>query len=199
LAGTSVSVSRKELLVWAENSLAFYGLDLLRISTVFLAQAYSSEINGIFDTFDLTTPIKYLEGAELKVNTTKADQFKHQPLTGLYKIHFNSARFLPKNLSNFIRSKAGDEHFNKIWLQAVANSNSEYLDESFIKYLTHHITVDPIEIKSQNKTMTGEWVVFHKHNNQNYYLTIASHKESNEEIHKKVSLACEMDGFPFIV
>lgn len=194
-----ISVSRNELLPWAQQSLAFFSLDLTRISTVFLAQAYSSEVNRVFDTFDLTHPIKALEGVEHQDSTGNADQFKYPPLTGLYKKHFSSARFLPTNLLNFIRSKDGIAHFNKVYDEAGAISGSEYIDETFTKYLAHHMTIDPIEIKNQSKTMSGEWVVFHKHNDQNYYLTIASHKESNDEIYKRVSLACEIDKLPFSI
>lgn len=192
-----VSLSREDLLPWAQQSLAFYGLDLSRISTVFLAQAYSSEANGVFDTFDLTQPIKSLEGLSPQDSVGAADQFKHQPLTGLYKKHFMSARFLPKNLINFIRSKDGKTQFNKAWDEAKALSRSEYIDEKFIGYLTHRITVDPIQIKSSSKTMTGEWVIFHKHEDKNYYLTIASHNESNDQIYARVSLACQIDKLPF--
>lgn len=194
-----VSLSREDLLPWAQNSLAFYGLDLSRISTVFLAQAYSFEANGVFDTFDLTQPIKSLEGASPHDSVGAADQFKHQPLAGLYKKHFMSARFLPKNLINFIRSKDGKAHFHKAWDEAKVFSESEYIDEKFAGHLAHRMTVDPIQIKSSSKAMTGEWVVFHKHEDKNYYLTIASHNESNDQIYARVSLACEIDQLPFLL
>lgn len=190
-------MSREELVAWAERSVAFLALDLTRISTVLLAQAYAFEINRIFDTFDLTQPIRVLEGVSASSGTPMEDQFRHAPLVGLYKKHFTSARFLHRNLLNFLRSKEGGRHFNNAWDEAAKVSSSEYIDEIFIKYLTHHIVFDPIQIKSASNEMTGEWVVFHKHEGANYYLTFASHVETNDEIYKRVVTACEFDNLPF--
>jgi hypothetical protein len=195
----AVSLTREELLAWAGESVAFYRLDLKRMSTVLLAQAYSFEINRVFDTFDLAQPIKVLEGLSSSDATPPADQFRHAPLTGLYKKHFTSARFLPTNLLNFLRSKEGSRHFNNACDEAARVSGSQYIDETFTKHLSHHMVVDPIEIKSASSEMTGEWVVFHKHEGENYYLTFAFHTETNDEIYKRVVIACEFDDLPFRV
>ena len=193
----TISLSREELFNWARNSLAFYEIDLSRVSSIFLAQAYASEINHVFDNFDLTHPIKVLEGLTTSDGTGDAEQFKHPPLAGLYKKHFTSPRFLVKNLSNFLRSKEGKKHFNKVWDEAAKASGSEFIDETFTKYLAHHITVDPITIKSASNKMTGEWIVFHKYNGENFYLTMAFHGETNEQIYQKVAYACQFDKLPF--
>lgn len=193
----TISLSRSELIEWANQSVAFFGLDLSRVSTVLLAQSYSCGVNRIFDTFDLTHPIKVLEGLSASNSTSCEEQFRHAPLTGLYKKHFTSPRFLVKNMLNFIRSKQGKRHFNKVWEDATKVSTSEYIDESFTKYIAHHMTFDPIAIKSKSKKMTGEWIVFHKHEGINYYLAIAFHGESNDKIHERVVLACEFDKLPF--
>jgi len=192
-----VSLSRKELLAWAAASVAFYGLELSRLSTVLLAQAYSFEISGTFSTFDLAQPIKVLEGLSAASATGPESQFQHAPLTGLCKIHFTSPRFLPRNLLNFLRSKEGGRHFNEAWDKAAQASGAQYIDEAFIRHLSHHIVLDPVEIKTSSNRMTGEWIVFHKHEGKNYYLTLGSHSETNDEIHKRVALACEFDSLPF--
>ena len=192
-----VSLSRQELLDWASNSLPFYQLDLSRISTIFLAQAYASEKNRIFSTFDLTDPIKALEGLAKFDKTPPEEQFKHPPLTGIYKKHFSSPRFLVKNLLNFEQSKEGKKHFYKVWKEACEASGSGVVDEIFIGYLVQHTTMHPIEIKTRSHKMTGEWVVFHKHEGFNYYLTLAFHRESNDAIYEKVILACSFDNLPF--
>lgn len=192
-----MSLSREKLISWASGSVAFFGLDLSRLSTVLLAQSYSSEINRVFDIFNLTHPIKVLEGLTTSDGTRAAEQFKHPPLTGLYKKHFTSPRFLARNLLNFLRSKEGGRHFNSVWREAVKISGAEYIDETFTRHLTHHMVTDPIAIKSASSRMTGEWVVFHKHDGVNYYLTIAIHGETNDQIHKRVVFACEFDNLPF--
>src|SRR5208337_1158469 len=144
----TISLSREELINWASESIAFFGLDLSRLSTVLLAQSYSYEMNHVFDISDLTHPIKVLEGLSSSDGTGPAEQFDHPPLTGIYKKHFTSPRFLVKNLLNFLRSKKGDCHFNSVWDEAAKVSGSQYINELFTKHLTHHIVVDPIMIKS---------------------------------------------------
>lgn len=191
------SFSREELLAWASDSVAFYGIDLSRTSTILLAQAHSLSINRVFSTFDLTAPIKALEGLRSSCTTGPEDQFKHAPLTGLYKKHFTSPRFIPTNLRNFLASKEGARHLNEVWYKAAQVSGTQEIDETFIKYLTHNTVFPPIETKSSSKRMTGEWVVFHKHEDKNYYLTFGSHSEANDEIYKRVVLACEVDSLPF--
>jgi len=197
----TVSVSREELIAWAAKSAAFHGLELSRISTVLLGQAYSFEIGRVFSTFDLTKPMKVLEGlcfsrttAE-EPQTVEGDQYKHAPLTGLYKTHFTSPRFLVRNLRNFGRSKEGRRHSKHVLARAVQASASDA--STFIKYLAHHMVVEPNEIKHSSNSMTGEWLVYHKHEGKNYYLTFAAHRETNDEIHQRVVLACEFDSFPF--
>lgn len=192
-----VSFFREELLVWASDSAAFYGIELSRLSTVLLTQAHSLSINRVFSTLDLTAPIKALEGLRSSCTTGPEDQFKHAPLTGLYKKHFTSPRFIPTNLSNFLASKDGARHFNKVWDKAAQVSGTQDIDETFIKYLTHNMVLSPIEIKSSSKRTTGEWVVFHKHEGKNYYLTFGSHSETNDDIYKRIVLACEFDRLPF--
>lgn len=192
-------MSREELVAWANQSVAFCGLDLTRVSTVLLAQIYVSEINRVFDAKDLVHPIKVMEGLTSSDSTRPPDQFLHPPLTGLYKKHFISPRFIVENLFNFLRSKEGGRHFNAVWEEASKVSGSELINETFTKYLSHRMVIDPIGIKSSSNRLTGEWVVFHKHHGVNYYLTIAFHGETNEQIHKKVVLACKFDDLPFVL
>lgn len=189
------SPSREELIAWAADSAAFYGLDLSRISTGLLGQAHSFAINRTFSTFDLTKPIKVLEELPSSGATVKEYQYDHAPLTGLYKRHFTSPRFLLKNLDNFRRSKEGRRHFEAVAARAVQESGSD--NDAFIKYLSYHMVVEPFQIKSSSNRMTGEWLVYHKHEGRNYYLTFAFHGETNPEIYKKIVRSCEFDSFPF--
>lgn len=195
--GKKLSLSAQELRDWASESLAFYQIDLSRLSTLLLAQAFASEKNGIFSTFDLAAPIKALEGLSKSDGTPPADQFQHPPLSGLYKKHFSSPRFLVKNLRNFLQSADGKKLFTKTWDEACSSNESGFIDDKFVGELVQTMTLRPIEIKSQSNRMTGEWIVFHKHNSQNYYLTLAFHGESNSDIHKKILLACDFDQLPF--
>lgn len=191
------SFSRQDLKSWATESVAFYGIDLDRVSTVFLAQAFSFEKLRRFCIFDLTNPIKVMEGLAEYNDSPLEDQFKHPPLTGLYKRHFSSPRFMAKNLSNYLQSKQGQAHFDRVFKEASKINESGFVDEEFTSYIAHHMTIDSLSVKSKSNKMTGEWIVFHKYEGNNYYLTVASHQEGNEKIYKRVLLACNVDSFPF--
>lgn len=199
----STHLPRTELLAWAENNLAFYRLPLARISTVFLKQAYLSEANRIFDTFDLVQPIKALEGLADYDNTPSPNDFKDPILLGLHKKHFTSPRFLARNLRNFLESKFGGEYLNKVFAEAAKISGSGYVDEVFANYLSHHMTIPPLELKHQDSKLTGEWVVFYPHATGNHYLCLAHHgntdgqQAANRRIREMVDLACELDNLPF--
>lgn len=191
------SMSREELVAWAGESGAFHRLNLTRMSTVLLAQAYLFQVNRVFALFDLTHPIKVLEGAGSSTSIPPADQFRYAPLTDLYKIHFTSPRFFPKNLLNFMRSKKGGRYFQNAWDEAVRISDSQYINKNFIDHLSHYIVFGSVDIKNNSNEMTGEWVVFHRHEGLNYYLTFALHIETNDEIYNRIVTACELDNFPF--
>ena len=192
----TTSLSRDELIAWANESVAFYGIDISRVSTVFLAQALAMQVNRVIDVFDLTQPIKVLEGLANSDGTGPAEIFRREPLKGLYKKHFTSPRFLVKNLLNFAQSEFGAGHLQKVWNEAAEANETGAIDEAFTRYVAHHMTLDPVQLKSEAGRMTGEWVVFHKHDGNNYYLTLAAHDEGDERIYERVLLACEFDHFP---
>lgn len=165
-------------------------------------QSYVCEAERIFDTFDITQPIKVLEGLTKNDATPDADHFKEPMLRGLSKKHFSSPRFLPRNLNDFLQSKFGKEYFQKIFDEAAA-SGSGYVDDVFTKYLAHHITIPPLEMRRQLRKSRGEWVVFYTYEGLNYYLCLGFHgqgkdnREANQLIRNMADFACEFDELPF--
>ena len=105
--------------------------------------------------------------------------------------------FISRNLVNFLNSKKGYRHFCTVLDEAVRESGSQDIDESFVNYLAHHVVFVSYEMKSSSNTLTGEWLVFHKHEGVNYYLTLAFHRENDENIYSRVVATCELDNFPF--
>ncbi|WP_153163741.1 hypothetical protein [Zoogloea sp. 1C4] len=191
------SLTRDELHHWAAESSAFCGLDLSRISILFLAQVFVHELTRHYSTFDITDPIKALEGVGRGAHTAAPNQFKHPPLAGLHKVHFFSPRFLARNLLNVLKSKEGARNFERIWNEGLKQTDSEYVTEELIGYIAHHSTVTAFEDKSRARALTGEWIVFHQYEGRNYYLTLATHTQSNEEIYGNVLSACRGESFPF--
>lgn len=192
-----VSISREELRRYAECNLAFYGLELDRISSIFVAQIYRLERNRVFNIFEIMDEVKHLEGLRQSTLTGKERPFKGLVLNGLHKKHFTGAHFILKNIGIHLGYENGKTaRLDQIIRQAFERNTSGYVDDDFINYIAHHTTVGAYEERAR-KSLTGEWIVFRKHEGKNYYLTLAAHDEGDESVKRRVGMAYEFD-FPFL-
>lgn len=51
--------------------------------------------------------------------------------------------------------------------------------------------------RSREQRLTGDWIIFAKHQGQNYYLDLASHQENDADIFSRISQGC-FHQFPFL-
>lgn len=194
-----VSVGRPELLALARNEFAFYGLELTKISTVFLAQVIQIKSSGSVDIFNITDEIKALEGVKPKRSTRKERMFSENSiLKGLHYTHFMDARFMPANIaSEFGYRNGGNKRLDNLIYKLFRKHEGEYVNEGFAQALAHEGTIGAFERRAARGALTGEWIVFVKHKGKRYYLSLAAHSESNEDIFSRVKIAISMD-FPFL-
>ena len=194
----SIIQTRKELEDFANGNLGFYGLDLSRISSVFIAQIKLLYEEGILDTFEILDEVQYLEGIRENSHCKNVSTFKREPLKGLHKKHFPNARYLIKNISNhFGYQYGGNKKFTKLIDSAMSRNTSGYVDQEFTNYIAHYGTVGAISDRTKNGNITGEWIVFQTHNEKNYYLTLGWHEEGDENIFERVKHAYQID-FPIL-
>lgn len=194
---TVVSMSKEELKEYARGNLAFYGLDLNRISSLLIAQIYRLEHRGLFSGFEILDEVKHLEGLKKSTLTGEARSFTGPVLTGLHKKHFSGARHILKNIGIHLGYENGRTvRLDEIIREAFERSTSGYVDGEFINFIAHKTTVGTYEERAK-KSLTGEWIVFRQHKNGNYYLTLAAHDEGDENILQRVKMAYEFD-FPFL-
>ncbi|MEW6519242.1 MAG: hypothetical protein AB1461_07495 [Thermodesulfobacteriota bacterium] len=193
----TVSISKEELRKYAESNLAFHGLDLDRISSIFVAQIYRLEQNRVLNIFQIMDEVKHLEALKRSSLTEKEGPFKGPILKGLHKKHFTDAHFILKNIGNHLGyGKDKMPRLDRIIREAFKQNTSGCVDDGFINYIAHHTTVGAYEERARN-CLTGEWIVFKKHKGKNYYLTLAAHDEGDENIMHRVEMACQFD-FPFL-
>lgn len=175
----------------------FFGLDLSRISTILLAQLSVVHSTRTLSTHMITDEIKYLEGLKPHSQTLKADQFRKEPLRGLWKKHFSDPQFLIRNIGNhFGLNKGGNERLTQMIAEAFKRNTSGYFDDEFAHFLAHEFTIGAYDKRFKMKKMTGEWIVFQKHQGKNYYLTFGLHA-NDDWIYRHVNLAIEFD-YPFL-
>lgn len=193
-----VSLSRQDLEDFAKNDIGFYGLDISRISSIFIAQVLQMQTNRTINTHQMLDEVKYLEGLRNVSSTKKAEQFKRQPLKGLMKKHFMDAGFIVQNIGvHFGHEYGGNKKLDHLIGEAFARNKTGYVDDEFINYLAHQSTVGMLENRAAKKAMTGEWIVFQSYKGENYYLTLAAHNEGDENILKRVNDAYDLN-FPFL-
>lgn len=144
-------------------------------------EKYGNEIHHyhfatILDTIELVD-----QGHKMNVRN-----FNKQPLAGLKHIHHNSNTFIAQNMVNCWKEKYGNNDevsFQNVLLQEIYTGllNDFPKEIAQKKSLTILLTKILYESKFRKvKKQTGEWIVFAQKDNTNYYLCLATHKESED-------------------
>lgn len=138
--------------------------------------------------------IRVLEGALSRGTQTKpASQFRRSPLKGLWHKHYFSARFMAHNMLNQLGRDGISSAVNEI----CDASKSPALTEEMVKELAHRVTIEQYEKRAQKNELTGEWIVFAKHEGENFYLCLATHSTDDNEIYSAIQKVC-WPQFPFL-
>lgn len=171
-----------------------YELDELipnRYSEVFVVDLIMNlELNGI-DPRHIIDEIKRLETLSADGYTKEATQFKHAPLHPLWHQHYFSAHYVVQNIQNELK-----KNFNTIWEESMGEKNS-VIERKHLDKLVHNIVEGTIETRSNEKRITGEWLVFSKETTGNIYLCMATHTTGDTNIYNKVAYCCEHQ-FPLL-
>jgi hypothetical protein len=138
---------------------------------------------------DILQSILHVENGEPASGLKPATQFTRQPLRGLWHKHWFSARFMPANLLASM-NRPGSMDF--IWEIA---KEGDLLTEEIVNQIAHHVTMTAYEERFAAKKMTGEWIIFLKHNGLNYYLCLGTHLTGDQRILDKITSICSLD-FP---
>jgi len=171
LDGGELGVQETELIKFA----AVAGLDDIapgRYSMLFAFKMFLyTTLEGIESHFILEE-LKALEGRPNFAPATKPPtQFTEKPLEGMWHKHFFSARFVPQNIAVHMNKKKVAETVNRI----MDPTKSPVVTKEMITELADAVTQDVLKERVSQGKLTGEWIVFAKHNGQNYYLTLTTH------------------------
>jgi len=171
-----------------------FGLDDLipnRYSEILIVDLIiNSELNNI-DPTQIIDEIKRLEAIDDEGFTKSATQFKHPPLHPLWHQHYFDAHYVVPNIQNELK-----RDFKTIWDKSMGPEGS-IIVQKHINDLAHNITQGAIEKRSDEKRITGEWLVFSKEPTGNIYLCMATHTTGDQEIYQKLAYCCERQ-FPLL-
>lgn len=136
-----------------------------------------------FDYFSVLDELDYLEGIRPASRTKAEDQFRKKPLHPFWHKHFFLAKHVPRNLGvRWNLHDGGNKDLTKL-LNEVAKDYGESPDV-WPDYLTHRLVVQGFEERAR-RGLTGDWIIFAKHDGKNFYLDLATHEEGEE---------CRADG-----
>lgn len=171
-----------------------YGLDELipnRYSEIFVVDLIVNlELSGV-DPTHIIDEVKRLETLSNDGYTKEATQFKHAPLHPLWHQHYFSDHFLVHNIQNEIK-----KCFNTIWDKSMGEKNS-VIEQKHLDKLVHNLVEGTIETRSNEKRITGEWLVFSKETTGNIYLCMATHTTGDINIYNRLEYCCEHQ-FPLL-
>jgi hypothetical protein len=165
-----------------------------RMSTAFafrLIQAFANRL-GYHEILD---ELDYLEGVTAKSRTKPAEPFKGRVLKPLWHKHFSAPRHMLKNIGiHWEVGKKDTPAFNRL-IAGIAKAGSDH----WVSQLCYQFVIGGYQERLQNRGLTGDWIIFAKHDGHNYYLDIATHIEGNDDqvLMKKIRCGSEAE-FPFL-
>lgn len=141
--------------------------------------------------------IQALEGVRSSA-TKPATEFTGPHLRGLWHKHFipNGIPAIARNLRNALK-EYGLPEFEKQVRETHRIPGDHYLTASMIDGIIHEAVVGNLERRSHAAKLTGERLIFARHQNANYYLAIGCHDEGDERLRDQIDQICRPE-FPFL-
>ncbi len=184
-----------------EKIKSYFGLSAINqpeFSNLFVVQLFISQITHRYNIHTIVDEIKVIEGIHHLSMTKSPTKFKRLPLQGLWHTHHFQSKFVPKNISSYWGFQNDKTpKFDKMIDTVFNDLNSEYVTDEALAKISHKIVFDAYQHRVKDKQITGEWIIFAKHEGRNYYLTLASHKEGDQNIYNRIVNYCSSQ-FPFL-
>jgi len=152
-----------------------------------------------FDYFSVLDELEYLEGIRPTSRTKPEQQFTKEPLFPLWHKHFFLAKHLVKNIGiRWNMHDGGNKELTRM-LNEVAEQYGGDCD-NWPSYLSHRLVDQGFDERTA-RGLTGDWIIFAKHEGKNYYLDLATHEEALEDnvyaLVQKLKGGCHAE-FPFL-
>jgi hypothetical protein len=141
--------------------------------------------------------INVLEGIQTNSSTKDAAQFR-KPLHPLWHKHFATSRHLTRNWGErWNLGRDGNRDLSKM-IEDVAAAYGDQPDH-WQKILVHQLVLGGLEDRIAAQRMTGDWIIFAKHDGQNFYLDLAKHEEARDpdRLREKLRAGSALE-FPFL-
>lgn len=194
LGGTTRAVSHKEISDYA----SIYGLDKIapdRYSSLFIMNIMSLHMIQGIEPGHIIEEIRHLEGLRASLKTKPPSEFKGSVLKGLWHKHFYPA--LPSTIGRNIQNHLGKDGLRKLAEEVFDPKKSTKVTKEMIYEFSHRLVEGSLEQRGNKVKLTGEWIVYAKHSNKNYYLCVSPRNTEDNNILSNIGVAC-VPEFPFL-
>lgn len=196
-----ITVNGEDKTIELLNFAGIIGLDRVapdRYSALLLIQLFAGMTAQGPNPAKVIREIEALEGYAVPTGTKPAEPFKHPPLKGLWHKHHlaDGLRSLARNLRNGLRSD-GVPTIARMALEAEEAGEVRYMTRADIACIVQDAVVDNYERRAAANAMTGEWLIFAKHEGRNYYLSLGEHTAGDAVLRAGIDAMC-VHEFPFL-
>lgn len=164
-----------------------------RYSLLFAAQILWHMERHSINPAGIVAELRDLEAGTSSTGTKPASQYTLRPLKGLWHKHFFSGHFVARN----IRDHLAGGRMRTLVEEVMTCGNAPVVTEEMIRELTRRAVCESIEARQSQGKLTGEWIVFAKYRNRNYYLSIATHNMGDIAIYAQLKSG-SFPQFPFL-
>lgn len=169
-----------------------------RYSSLLVMSLFGGWKAGTVDPHKVVHEIRLLEAGQ--VSSLKPPiQNRHAPLKGLWHKHYleDGLPSLAKNVSRGL-SKYGMPYFDQKVAEAKAAGETRYVTAEDVQALAADVVHGNLARLRGAEAITGEWILFAKHEGKNYYLDITTHdKSSHDNVRRNIDALC-CHEFPFL-
>lgn len=171
---------------------------------------------GRGDYFSVLDQLDFLEGLRKTSAAVAGTQFRRRPLHPFWHIHAWAARHLARNL--IVRwglDGDGNRDFDRLLEEVEAECGDE--PEKWPALIADRVVIGGLETRARTGAaatvrehasggtrgygLTGDWIIYGKHEGENYYMDLATHDEGKtgaaEQLYQKLRNGCAAE-FPFL-
>lgn len=171
-----------------------------RYSLLLVLHLFGAMVNGQLNPDKIVREIEGLERDEWTTGTKPPAPLARAPLKGLWHKHYvpNGIGPFARNLRNGLQ-KNGLPWFENLIEQAQASGDDRYLEDIHIKQIVHDAVHENWVRRATAGELTGEWIIYAKHDGRNYYLSLGEHKsgDRHKQLRAQIDAVCCVE-FPFL-
>ena len=185
-----------------DSFINWLGLDRIapnRYSLILVLHLFGGWKSGFQGPEKIMHEIKALE-AGISTGFKAPIQNKYPPLKGLWHKHYlqDGLPSLAMNV-HLAHQKYGIPYFEQKIREAQEAGEDRYMTAEDVVAIASDVVHGNLARRRTDEAMTGEWLVFAKHEGQNYYLAVTTHDSNDHpQIRQQIDTIC-CHEFPFLV